>query len=351
MTEEPRHAHVQPLDQAVAVTLRALKRSAPVRGLLDLPPFDQSFGDLSIDARREIVLQQLPVPIPLPQQPAAAPTAVPRSRPRRVRGVALWSLFALVVATSPVPAASLALGVLWLIVLLWPSRTAVEDLSSPTSARADSAGLANALELRIVWMARWQVAAILQGRAWRSDELHHDVTRIGLAEVLDCLTERALNVYGFSSTALPEPPGSQSELRLQWLREAERVHLAQTDLIEQLAALMVYRKQLDHISVLLDQRDQMAIYSARAAAFDDILSPPSDTPSLLDATVAQHDLQSNLAAQIRFLGQIADGSGTAAPLHDALYGPRQPPGQTGSSAGSAAPADEGSSRRSDDMLK
>lgn len=351
MTERPRHAHVQPLDEAVAVTLRALKRSAPARGLIDLPPFDQTFGDLSIQARRDIVLQQLPVPIPLPEMLAVAPPADPQIRPRRVRRVALWSLFALVVTTSLIPAVSLACGVVWLIVLLWPTRTDVENRSLPALAHADSAGVANALELRVVWMARWQVAAILQGRAWRSDELHHDVARIGLAELLNDLTERALNLYRFSSTALPEPPESQSELRLQWLREVERVRLAQTDLIEQLAALMVYRNQLDNISALLDQRDEMAIYSARAAAFDDILSPPSDTPSLLDAAVAQHDLQSNLTAQIEFLGQIADGSGTAAPLHGALYGSRQPPGQAGSSAGSAVPAVDGSSLRSDETLK
>lgn len=307
----------RPLEQAVNEKMgfvrAALQRAAPVKGLVDLPPFDHIVGDLTGAQRRQIVLEQLPTPIPLTIRGERQPERLtPARRSRWCRQAALWVLFALAVTLVAVPAMSLAFGVFWLIVLLWPGnrrREEVRDASGSAMPRGEAVGL----DLRIIWMARFQVAEIARTRSWGSDELT-GVNRIDVFQSLQNLTDRALSLHRFASTSPPQPSRTQPELRRQWQREQERIDTVRTALIEQVAALIVYREHLDLVSDLMDQRDHMALLSARAAAFDEALPPSADGPVLLDAAEQQRELHANLASQIRYLGDIADNAETGLPL-------------------------------------
>ncbi|AWH91887.1 hypothetical protein [Dietzia lutea] len=304
-------------DEAVMLVNNALRRTAPIAGVIDLPPFDPGAGHLTHAQRRALVTEQLPLPIPLPiriEQPPAAVSAARRSPP--ARRFALWLLFVAAVASMALPALSLALGVAWFVVLVWPSRPGVNAPPDETEPDSDGArggrGDATDIELRIIWMARWQAAAIIGSRAWNSDELG-GANRIDIARTLESLTERALSLLQFASTALPKPSRSQPELRRQWQREQERIESIRGELVEQVAAMIMYRERLELISDLLEQRDQMAVLSERAAAFDQILPPTTDGQDLLDATGEHRDLQANLAAQIQYLGDLTDGWGAGLP--------------------------------------
>ncbi|AWH95200.1 hypothetical protein [Dietzia psychralcaliphila] len=313
----------RPLDQALAETVElvesALQRAAPIQGVFDLHPFDHSAAGLTHRRRREIALEQLPAAIPLPFRPDAKPDEVaPRLQLFRGRRVVLWALFVLTVASAARPELSLFFGVAWLVALIWPRGSGETTRTSTRTPQDDAVGGGHAteIELRIIWMARWQAAAIVRTRAWRSEELAAGVGRIDVSSVLGNLTERALSLYRFTSTAPPMPSRSQPELRHQWQREQQRIGAIRAELVEHVAALIVYREHLDLISDLLDQRDLMAVYSERAAAFDDVLPPSPEGPVLLDATTEQRDLHSNLASQLQYLSAITDGSGTALPLCD-----------------------------------
>lgn len=321
----------RPLDQALAETVEfvksALERSAPSQGLLDLQPFDHRAEGLTHRQRREIALNQLPAVIPLPFRPDAKSDDTAREgRPVWLRRVSLWGLFLLTVVSIARPELSLLFGVVWLVVLIWPTRSrsmARGRASTPASddllgghTTEPSGGHTTELELRIIWMARWQTAAIVHTRAWGSAEMSDGVGRIDISDVLGRLTDRALNLLRFTSTTLPTPSRSQPELRQQWEREQQRIGAIRAELIEQVAALIVYREHLELISDLLEQRDQMAVYSERAAAFEEALPPSTEGPVLLDAASEQRDLHGNLASQLQYLGAITDGSGDALPLRD-----------------------------------
>lgn len=315
----------RPLDRALDETLGfvrdALRRAAPIKGVIDLPPFDQRAADLSHERRRAIVLDQLPAPIPLPVRIKSSHNrTTPARRPSWGRRIALWVLFVLAVACIALPAVAIAFALAWLVVLVWTGKPAVGELSDPPELDAVGGGDATDLEVRIIWMARWQVAAILGTRAWESEDLA-GAGRIDLSYFLESLTERALNLLRFASTALPKPSRTQPELRLQWEREQDRIESIRAELTEQVAALIIYREHMDLVSDLLDQRDQIAKFSERAAALDEALPPASEGPALLDATAEQRDLRSNLASQIRYLSDLAEG--TTAGL--TLLG--SPPGQ------------------------
>lgn len=225
----------RPLDQALAETVEfvesALKRSAPSQGLLDLQPFDHRAEGLTHRQRREIALNQLPAVIPLPFRPDAESDDTAREgRPVWLRRVSLWGLFLLTVVSIARPELSLLFGVVWLVVLIWPTRSrsmARGRASTPASddllgghTTEPSGGHTTELELRIIWMARWQTAAIVHTRAWGSAEMSDGVGRIDISDVLGRLTDRALNLLRFTSTTLPTPSRSQPELRQQWEREA-----------------------------------------------------------------------------------------------------------------------------------
>ncbi|MBB1032539.1 hypothetical protein G6027_16985 [Dietzia sp. SLG310A2-38A2] len=313
----------RPLEQALAETVEfvesALKRSAPSQGVLDLQPFDHRAEGLTHRQRREIALEQLPAVIPLPFRPDSKPDETGTERRTLwFRRVILWGLFLLTVVSVARPELSLLFGLVWLVVLIWPtpSRGLARVRASTPASDGLFGGHTTELELRIIWMARWQTAAIVHTRAWGSAEMANGVGRIDISDVLGRLTDRALHLLRFSSTILPTPSRSQPELRQQWEREQQRIGAIRAELIEQVAALIVYREHLELISDLLDQRDQMAVYSERAAAFDEALPPSTEGPVLLDAASEQRDLHGNLASQLQYLGAITDGSEVALPLRD-----------------------------------
>ncbi|MEB8326955.1 hypothetical protein NGF75_13335 [Dietzia kunjamensis] len=302
------------LDETIVFVKDALKRAAPIQGVIDLPPFDERAANLSHEKRRAIVLGQLPTPIPLPArgEPKRA-RKTPARRPPWGRRISLWALFILAVAFFALPAVSIAFALTWLVVLVWTSKSADEELADPPGVNAVGDGTATDLETRIIWMARWQVAAILGTRAWESEDLA-GTGRIDLSHVLDSLTERALSLLRFTSTSQPMPSRTQPELRRQWEREQARIESIRAELIEKVAALIIYREHLDLISDLLDQRDQIAVFSERAAAFDQALPPTSEGQALLEATAEQGDLRNNLASQIRYLSELAEGTASSLPL-------------------------------------
>lgn len=246
---------------------------------------------------------------PIPWSSSSPPYGVPPPRRTRwVRHAILWALFLLTVTSVAFPFVALGFGVAWLIALAWPVRHQDVNRQVVTDLGTVDAEFAIGFEMRIIWMARWQAAVILGTRAWQSDELMGSLGKIDLAAALDDLTTRALHLLKFTSTALPTPSRSQPELRRQWSLEQDRVAAIKEELVEQVAALIVYREHLELISDLLDQRDQMAVYSERAAAFDDALPRSTDGPSLLDAAYEQRELHGNLASQLQYLGKLTEGS-------------------------------------------
>lgn len=311
----------RPLDRALEETTQfvkdALKRAAPTQGVIDLPPYDQRASRLSHQQRREIALAQLPTPIPLPIRADDKRTRPhPGNKPLWIKRILLWTLFALTVVSVFRPEISLVFGAAWLIVLIWPTSSSPTSLTMPPVVDAAGAGHSTEFEIRVIWMARWQASAIVDTRAWDSEELAGGVGKIDLADVLGRLTERALNLLRFTTTAPPMPSRSQPELRRQWHTEQQRIDATRTDLMTQVAALIVYREHLELISDLLDRRDQMAVYSERAAAFDDALPLSADERGLLDAANEQRDLHTNLASQLKYLDTITNASParTSSPL-------------------------------------
>ncbi len=309
------------LAEGVRTAEHALENPAPIRGVIDLPPFDAMVGTRSMESRRRAVYEQLPVAIPLPLSAEEVAETSLRVKRNRNRKILLWSLFVLFLVSTAAPESSPFFFIAW-IVAFGVTRRSARRNAPPTLEPIPQLGRSHAPEheLRVVWTARRQVADILGTRAWKSEELRGSVAVADLAEVLTRLTDRALGLFTFLATALPRPSEDQPELLAQWRKEQDRIHAARRELVQQLAALIIYRQKMDRVSDLLDQRDQMSIYAERAAAFDELVAGTPEQRPLLNAVAERREVEDNLTAQIHFLAEIADSSGTAGPLSGVMYG-------------------------------
>lgn len=305
------------LDDGIRAARARLAEPAPLRGLIDLPVFDETVGDRSIEARRRTVHERVGQPIPLTPGDAEVDRAARRKTRIRIAMGVSAALFVLMIVV-PVDALTGALGFGWLVslVVLWSAwRSGRRPDDRPLRGVPDHD--VHEQELRVVWAARREVATIMRSRAWNSDDVRGSVALVDLGETLSRLTARSIDLYRFVATASPEPTGARPEVVEQWRRERDRVMRAREQSVEQLAALIVYREEMDRVSSLLDQRDQMAVLAERATEFDQIDTHHS-SPSL-ESAGRRTDLEHNLTAQIRFLGQMADRSATAGPLSDAIH--------------------------------
>lgn len=308
------------LDEGIRVARDALQRPAPLLGLLDLPAFDEMVGEQSMQSRRNTVYRQLGVQIPLHHRKQELVDAERRIKRKKVGWAISAALFVLIFVTIPLGDLSGAFVMAWLgsLVVIWAMRRS-DRAGGDAPVNHIAPRPVRERELRVVWVARCQVAAILGTRAWNSDELRGSVAVVDLARLLVRITDRATELYGFIATAIPEPTGAQPELVAQWRKERDRVEAARADLIEQLAGLVVYRREMDRVSSLLDQRDQMSLLAERASAFDQMGSGAPGSAAALDQTGQRREIEHNLTAQIQFLGEMADRSPHANPLFDAIH--------------------------------
>lgn len=305
------------LDHGIRAARALLTESAPLGGLIDLPAFDETAGQRSMESRRRTVYERVGVQIPLTPRGGEVDRSATRKKRMRLALSASAVSFLLMIA---IPSSEVAgfFVIAWLISLvaiwsLW--RDGRKEDHRPIGHLPDHA--VNEVELRVVWAARRQIAAILRSRAWNSDDVRGSIALVDLEATLSRITARSMDLYRFIATASPEPTGAQPEVVAQWRRERDRVMRAREESVEQLAALIVYREEMDRVSSLLDQRDQMAVLAERASAFDQIDTDHS-SPAL-ESAGRRSDLEHNLTAQIRFLGEMADRSPTAGPLSDAIH--------------------------------
>lgn len=309
------------LEEGVRAARSAIEDPAPLLGIIDLPAFDEMVAGRSMESRRNTVYAQLGTAIPLLRSTDEIDREARADTQKKTAWISSAALFVLMVIgfATGLEAAAGALTMLWLgsLLLAWAvSRSGRPGSSEPITDVAPRG--VKELELRVVWVARRQTAAILGSRAWNSEDLRGNVAVIDLAELLARITGRATDLYRFIASASPEPTGAQPELVAQWRKERDRVVRAREALIEQLAGLIIYRRELDRVSALLDQRDQMGVLAERASVFDQIGSDHAGPSPSLDAAGRRSELEHNLTAQIRFLGEMADRSPSAGPLSGAI---------------------------------
>lgn len=325
------HSHGEDADSSPALreglsTARGLvNQPAPWSGVLDLPVYDRALGGFSMQSRRQTVFAALPAPVPLPLRDQEVAGKQKLQQRKKLRNTILWlvGILTIILLVSGTPLFVLSAGG-W-VWYFFSSRTSLRELegASTQPITVGHGKLVHDFEIRVVWQARLQIAAILSSRAWKSEELSGRVAKLDLAETLRVLTEKALQLHQFSATAMPKPVNAQPELVTRWEQEQARINQARAGLLEQLAGIIVYRGQTDRVSALLNQRDQMNHLASRAAALDQIVEdnkPVPGAPPLLSGTGDRRELEDNLTAQIQYLGEIADGSGTDPRIFDAIHG-------------------------------